>query len=126
MLMMMKLQYLLQVADLSFDLSLIRSTGILLYCHIKYARRKNRCVFHDDVYQLINPNITSSHLKRNSKTSFLQFKIFFVLKYFIWSQFSSVYFTPYQFHATYHITTIKFHLPFSFVLYLYASYFVPF
>ena len=70
------------------------------------CKEKNRCVFHDEVYQLINPNITSSHLKRNSITSFLQSQIFFVLKYFIWSQFSSVYFIPYQFHATYHITTI--------------------
>ena len=93
-------------ADLSFNSSLIRSTGVLLYCHIKYAKRENRCIFHE-VYQLINPNITSSHLKRNSKTSFfalgniLRAKIFYVESVFI-----IVYFTPYQFHATYHITTI--------------------
>ena len=86
---MMKLQFLLQVADLSFDSSLIRSTCILLYCRIKYARRENRCVFHDEVYQLINPNITSSHLKRNSKTSFfaveniLRAKIFYMESVFI-------------------------------------------
>ena len=31
-------------------------------------QEKNKCILHDkNVYQLINPNITSSHLKRNSK-----------------------------------------------------------
>ena len=64
-------------------------------------------VFFTKYIKLINPNITSSHLKRNSKTSFFALGIILRAKiFYVESVFIRVYFTPYQFHATYHITTI--------------------
>ena len=53
---------------LSLDSSLIRSTDLVILPY--QICKKNRCILHDKVYQLINPNITSSHLKRNSKLVF--------------------------------------------------------